>query len=328
MKKFLAKLITINVLLASSLMALDIPKPIKGSASLISGSNNHNYGAGDLLVNLKTPNGWGVGNLSLSANQPSQISVFPIGGGYGCTINIRRCANATDANNAIEVVKKDFKQRTSLDNGFEAETKHAWYCCKATGDYFMEMWYPVPKMNKDTLKNWNALKNMVTLSSRAAETPKEVDPSIPRPPVEKSGFKWVAHHPENLFDVYFEPAMAMTVTKNENPDQLYLLRFNNYDCSGYFFIKWDQTDLSTETPFSNHLQEMLNDIRKLESSQRLVGSTQVNVKDGYAYSQGTPYNLITLSGDGFLFGFAYKPTFTFRNYDVNELIRKVRWTTK
>lgn len=323
MKKFLLSLFVANILTVISLLALDPPKPIEGNPSIL--AKSYSFGAGNFLFKFSLPQGWGIGNMYTSAKEPSRFTLFPGNGGNGCAVEIRKYDSEALAREALNGFKRTFKSVSTFGDGFEVELKNAWYCCKVSGENLIQTWYSLPKKKKDSAAIWAGLKNAVTVSSIDIPEPAVVDVKD-RPAVEKYFRGWICHHPENKCDVLFETFPLITATKNEDPNQIYLLKFQDFRVSGYFFVKWDQKDYSTNAPFQEHMKEMLQDVQKLEKSQRAVGQPKFDLAGGYGFTQGNPYHLISIAGKGFLFGFAYKPSNPYQNFDINDLVNKIKCT--
>jgi len=321
MKKVILNLLMISCLTVSSLLALDPPKPIQGFPSIM--TKEYSMGMGQSLFTFKLPAGWGLGDVLASAGGPSHFTLFPQSGGDGCVIDIRRFDSEDAAQEALKLIKKTFKNVTAFDNGFEVELKKSWYRSTTSGEYLIETWYSLAKKKKDSLQNWQALKSCLVISPIDAQASQ--DPAVDRPAVEKAAQGWVCHHPENKVDLFFETFPMITAIKNEEESRLYLLAFEEFRVSGYFFVKWDQTNLNMEDPYQEHLKEIFQDVSKLDPSQAKTGKAYFDLEQGYGYLPGQPYNIITVTGDKFLFGFAFKSKNPFNKYDVNDLIKRVNW---
>ena len=70
---------------------------------------------------------------------------------------------------------------------------------------------------------------------------------------------------------------------------------------------------------------MLQDLKKGEPNQKMAGAPQYNFDVGYAYWSGQPYDLCSLAGDGFQYGVAAKAKNSFMGYDINEILKRVKW---
>ena len=263
--------------------------------------------------------------MSLNADENSYLTFCPANGGYRVSVEITPFDNEKSAKNALQKNKKSFKSVTRLDDGFEAELTSAWYCCKTSDRYLIEVWYSLPKKTNTSLKSWNALKNCIALE---IENPEPELDATDRPAVEKTPFSWVFHHPENKVDVFFKTTFRDETNQNGDPSQSYLINFCDWEAKGYFYIKWDQDDVSSEEPYAKHLEEMWEDVVKIDPTVQKSGKPTFDLKNGFAYSVSPPYLLITVHGDGFLFGFACQNKIKYVNFDVNDLVKKISWTVK
>ena len=134
------------------------------------------------------------------------------------------------------------------------------------------------------------------------------------------------HHPDNKLHVLFETFPGpMSCVINDDDSMTHYLKFDEFRCSGYFFIKWDQNRFDQEVTYSDHLATMVAEIKKIEANQTVASKTEFDLKQHYGLLPGSPYGFITIAGDGFLFGFAVKGKEGF-SYDINSLIRRVKWT--
>jgi hypothetical protein len=135
---------------------------------------------------------------------------------------------------------------------------------------------------------------------------------------------WALHHPKNNnVQVIFESFPLMNCMPNFEPSRLHLLEFEDLKCSGFLYIKWDQFNFQSKVTFQKHLDEILQDIMSFEPNQIFADDYEYDLDQGYGILRGSPYGLITLSGEGFLFGFAVRAAHV--KYDINELIHKVKW---
>jgi hypothetical protein len=338
-KRFIVLFLFIAILSTSSADAMNAPKPFKGTASIISGKSHYQLTSGNTQFLFNTPEGWGIGSLSLSANAVSHVELLPISNGYGCSYEIEPYASQEDALSAMQGLKNTFSSTTSRNNGFEVALKSAWFSCQAIDGYLVQIWYSLPKKKKNSETVWNGLKNALTITRLETKT---VDNQIDkepqdnqtvsketkndRPLVEGAFGRWVCHHPENKVDVFLNDCFFGTINR-DNSNRLYLIEFRDIDGSGYFFIKWDQNDFTDTIPFVEHIQEICDDIQKDHPTQKITSTASYNVRpnNGYGIAQGSPYHIVTVAGDGFLFGFAYNLNNNFRDYDVNKLVQKVSW---
>lgn len=330
MRNFIINFILASSFLFSHLLEGSPPQPIQGVPGIM--AKAYNFGAGGVSFSITPPSGWGMGEMSVSPTESSHFVLFPSSGGYGCTIDVIPFENDLLAKEALEASKKRFKRITPLGNGFEAELKKGWYCCSSDENYLVKIWYMLPKKRKNETQVWNQLKQCLVIQKRVEQAQQNTTDTSTRPPVEKTNGGWVFHHPENKIDLFFAFPWSNFLTTscltssslNSEPNQIYQIEFENFHVTGYFFVKWNQTNLDTEAPYKQHLQEMIEDVKKMETSQNNPSQFTLNLAERYAYAQGSPYTMFTLAGDEFLFGFAIKPN-TFLDYDVNNLIKLVSW---
>ena len=127
--------------------------------------------------------------------------------------------------------------------------------------------------------------------------------------------------------VLYQSRIVDQIRPNRNSKFPYLLQINDLDGLGYFYIKWDQKDLEKLKPYQEHLNQMILHILSLEKGQKFEKEPKFNKEEGWALLQGNPYTVISLSGDGFLFGFALKNRNMWRNLDFNSYIQRVKWWT-
>jgi hypothetical protein len=138
------------------------------------------------------------------------------------------------------------------------------------------------------------------------------------------------NHPEGKLRVIFETFPLIKCMPRQNSNASYLLQFEGNRASGFLYVKWDQNVWDQKVsedhePYLIHLQEMMLDIFVIEPNQEFEQEPEYYLKDGYAICRGTPYGLITLSGDGFLFGFAVKDTHPLINHDIADYVDRVKW---
>lgn len=312
----------LSALLFSQAFAIPPPKPIEGSASIV--SKSFSTSAGDFSFDFNFPSGWGMGEMHASAEGWGSFHLFPVNGGIGCSIEITKFDNANLAKNALQDFRKTFKSTSKLQDGFEVELPKAFYACRAKGDHLIQIWYSMSKKKKEHAKNWESLKNCVSVSllSKAPLHDKEQEFL---PVVESPIYGWICNHPNNQLRVIFDSHPFYTCIANVDNSAAYLLQIKHRKCHGFFYVKWDQTGLDKSEPYHEHLQEMLQDVLKIEPDQQFSQAPEFNLKDGYAILYGNPYGLVTLSGDGFLFGFAVKAQEPHSSYDINDLIKRIKW---
>lgn len=320
MKKILVHICLLSICLCSRAVALPIPKPIEGSASIISPSFTTT--AGDFSFSITLPAGWGIGEMQVSHTGCGSFHLFPTNGGIGCSMEISSFDQAALARESLESFRRTFKSVSEIEGGFEVELSKAFYACRLQGEQLIQIWYSLPKKKKEHVKNWKMLKNCLSLSRKLAieQAPQEWLPIVQSP-----FHGWICHHPHNDLRVMFDPGPLYTGTANTDDAKNYLLEFKSWQCQGFFYVKWDLPNLDKDEPYHEHLQEMLQDVLAIAPTQTVLQDPELNLQEGYAILQGSPYTLVTLSGDGFLFGFAVKVLPLTMSYDINTLIRAIKW---
>jgi len=305
------------ICISYALAALPAPKPIEGHPSII--SKTFSSCSGDFTFKFTPPKDWGFGSIS-SSQGSGYYELFPVNGGAGCTIEIKKYDDENLLKVAVEDLKKGFKSVKPLDNGFEAELPKAWFACRVQGNHLIQIWYSLPKKAAHATAAWNDLKNCLAISQKAA-----VDKNQPYARVTEAEYDgYWCHHPNNKLHVLFKSFPIIRCTINKDDKLVHYIRFSDLKAVGYFFIKWDQINLGEKAPYQGHLNEMLKEITQIEPKQKMEKEAVFNVASGYSLWRGSPYNLLTVSADGFLFGFAIKPE-GFLNVDLNDYIGRVKW---
>jgi hypothetical protein len=322
MKRSFLIMTILSVILCSQAIALPTPKPIKGSAAIV--SKSFSAGAGEFVFDFKFPSGWGMGQMQASPNGSGFFQLFPVNGGVGCSIEITKYDHADLAKDALHDIRETFEKITKIQDGFEVSLSKAYYSCRINGDHLIQIWYSLPKKKKEHTKTWEQLKNCVSISHAGHPSLQDKEREF-LPVVELPLRGWVCNHPNNNLHVIFESYPIFTCTPNKESSSISLLKFKDIKSSGFFYVKWDQTDLDKNEPYQEHLQEMLQDILKIEPNQQVLQAQEFDLKEGYAILRGNPYGLITLSGDGFLFGFAVKSENSSIRYDINDHIKRIKW---
>lgn len=327
MKKLLVSLFFCCTL-ATPLLALSPPKPVEGTPMILSKSFTSK--SGDYVFTFKFPSGWGMGEMKTSPDGSGNFVLYPEKGGHGCRMEMIPFESEKLAKEALENLKISFKETKDLKGGFEVDLSKAWFAAKVEGKQLIQIWYSLPKKTKESGAIWESLKNCVSLSQESKAPKKEPSESKPKKyePVTEDFMRrgWVCHHPSNKLHVIFEakPLIKCALAKDNAKYQL------SYDdtltaSSGFFYVKWDPNDLQDKGTFQQHLKDMLQDIRTREPNQKMADNLTCNLEGGYAQWSGNPYDLWTVAGDGFLFGFAVKPHWAFKGYDINDLVKKVKW---
>lgn len=323
MKNLRKVLILLTAVVSYNLSALEAPKPISGFPSISSRSTV--LSVGDMVIKIAPPPKWGIGETSISRERTSTLSLFPEDGSHGCSVQIDRYADEASATQAVEKLKRTFQSTIAVNNGFEAELKKAWYSCKVNDACVIQIWYSLPKKKSNSQSNWQSLKDCISIESLEPKVTDSLDPN--RPAVEKTRLGWVCHHPENKVDVFFRIPSFAEASGNEDPSKLYSVQFSDFTASGYFYVKWDQKEVTEET-FANFLNEMLLDIKGMEPTQKVSGKGVINMEQQHAFLKGSPYTIVTVpaNDDGFLIGFAMKQSLLYSDINWDDYIKKVTWT--
>ncbi len=306
-----------------SLFAIDPPSPIKGSPNIFAGKQFSTM-AGDTLFVFTFPENWGMGNTSASKDQGHFI-LFPKEGGFGCSIHVDRFMDCETASEEQGRLKEDCSHPVEISKGFEVVMKKACYACLVNGPYLIQIWYSLPKLSAKEMAIWEKLRECISVSEERKPEKKEGSREwVAVEELVREG--WVCHHPNNQLHVLYKSWGGVDRCKiNGDLSRSYLLTIGDIFSSGYFYIKWDQEDLAISEPYERHLDEMKVDIVKGEKSQRFQRKMQFNAEEGWALLDGTPYTLLSLSGDGFLFGFALKNERSFNSIKLNDYVKRVVW---
>ncbi len=328
MKKLLFPILVCCLLTITQTYSLATPTPIEGTPNITS-KTTFTFSAGPFIYHFKFPKGWGLGETNASRNGHSFFELFPPNGGHGCSIEAENFDDEAQAQNAVTELCKTFSNVNQLEDGFEVDLPNAWYSCRLQGAQVVQMWYSLPRKQQDHLASWKALENCLTLEIEGK--PQENEPEEFSPVTKTKGIKpeWLCNHPNRKLHVLFDAGFATKCTPNTGDvsESHHLTFSETFGSEGFFYVKWDQVDLDTPEPYSQHLNEMVKDVLKAAPNQKVASNPTFELEGGYAVLPGTPYTLISLSGDGFLFGFAARTTRPFQQPDLNGLIRKIRWYT-
>lgn len=263
------------------------------------------------------------------------FKLYPINGGVGCRIDIIYYDQPNLAEKALQDIRKTFSSVKDRKDGFEAQSSKAYFSCRVHENHLIKIWYSLPKKEKKHDKEWKHLQNCVTIlpSSKSSLMttlfPDDMDhhPSV----VEIPQMGWACYHPQKQLCVIFETWPMLTGKPKERDELSHLIYFHDFKSKGYFYVKWDQPTVqwnqsaaSNHEPYHQHLQEMINDLLMLEPNQQFLENPVFNETHGYATLTGTPYDIFTLAEDGFLYGFAVRPT-GLMSYDINDLLKKIKW---
>ena len=305
-------------LAGAHLFALTPPSPIQATPSLTFGKQFSTTAGGTTYL-FVIP-GWGMKEVSAQKNQ-GYFTLFPKEGGFGCSMQVNRHADLLTAEQEVMRLKETFEDTTDLSDGFEASFKKGRYACRTNGLFVIQIWYVLPNFSMEANATWEALRNCITVSERDMEAPEEW---VAVKEIPWKGFR--CNHPEKDSYVMFNSEISDRVKINDNPSIKHLLSLRDIKNSGFFYIQWNQENLDTLAPYERHLAEIKEEILSLEKGQKFDKKIQFNAKDEWALLDGYPYALITLSGDGFLFGFALKANFRGQSIDFNPYIKKISWS--
>lgn len=135
---------------------------------------------------------------------------------------------------------------------------------------------------------------------------------------------WCLQHPNDKLQVIFESYPDLSCMPNYELSPSYLLQFEGSRASGFLYIKWDQSAFPSKNTFKHHLEEMLLDITRLEPNEITADDYEYDLNQGYGILRGSPYGLISLSGDCFLYGFAVNAKSD--PYDIHDLLHRIKWS--
>ena len=152
----------------------------------------------------------------------------------------------------------------------------------------------------------------------------EEEPQALPPITEMPLVGWCFQHSNQKLQVIFECYPDLSCVPNYEPCPSYLLQFEDSRGSGFLYIKWDPSACPSKNTFKHNLEEMLLDIARLEPNEITADDYEYDLNQGYGILKGSPYGLISLSGDCFLFGFAVKAKL--HPYDINDLIHRIKWS--
>jgi hypothetical protein len=305
------KRVLFALLLTGAVFAVEIPQPVRGSAMMIGGKQFTSV-AGDTAFVFTFPQGWGIGNMS-AGKEGGSFDLMPAQTGYGAQVWTTLFGDAAQANERLSKIKATLSGTQELTGGFEIKFPKAWYSVQVQDQALIEIWYSLPKIKPENEQIWNQLKTCIAVKKEEKNSQ-----------AFKSPFEEVFDAPNKKLHVMIKTHGAGKKL-NEDPKLSHLLKFNDPSVSAFFFIKWNQQKLDVKEPFTAHLKEMQAEISAMVKEQKFASNDTYDLKDGWAFRQGNPYSLITLSGDGFLFGFAYQGKTSV--FDINNYIRRVEWWT-
>ncbi len=303
-----------------SICGLEPPQPIQGVPNVL--SQSFVLVAGNTEYVFTFPEEWGMGDASAVESEGNFI-LFPIQGGYGCSVKVSQFESEQIAKEGMERLKKGFVKMSPLSDGFEAVIGNAKYACYVMDRYVSEIWYSLPKRKIFNTNVWQQLKHCLSVSSLGKVTSSDEEWVA----VKEIPFKgWICNHPNNQLHVLLESRLGRVIP-SQNRDQPYLLQIKDWQSSGYFYIQWDQKNLDCFDSYKAHLNEMKAHILSLGEGQKFEKDPSFVKEDQIAVLRGKPYTLVSLSGDEFLFGFALKNTIfgDFRSADFDSYVKQVKW---
>jgi hypothetical protein len=307
------KRLALLMLLVLPIFGLEPPKPFKGVGT--------NMSLGFSQMDIKIIDGWNIDTTDLSIGKEANFKIVPSQSGWGCQVHINAFNDDYEANAEVNRLKSTFQGTFYMPDGFEAKVKESRYACRQQGSHVIQIWYPLPHKRDFSENVWNAIKNGVSL----VEKNQQKEPVQWVAVTEHPGEGLVCHHPNNKLHVLYKKSFTDRASPNHDANKKYMLSFSDRISSGYFYVKWDQESLSTKEPYDNHLGEIRSDILAIEPDQKFEDSVNYDLEYGAGFQKGSPYSILTVYGDGFLFGFAVKPIMTFRSLDWMDFIKKVAW---
>ena len=328
MKKILFSIFFCCLLTTTQVSSLTVPAPIEGTPNITSRSD-FVISAGSYIYHFKFPEGWGLGQTNASRDGHSFFELFPPNTGYGCSIEVESFDDEVQAQKALGQLCNAFNTVTQLENGFEVDLPKAWYSCRLQGTQVVQMWYSLPEKQPEHISFWTALENCLTLETESKSKDNEAEEFAPVTRVKGIKHEWLCNHPNGKLHVLFQAGFTMNCTPNtaDVSGSHHLAFSDTFGEEGFFFVKWDQIDLDNPRPYAEHLNEILHDVLKVTPTQKVATNPTFNLEEGNAVLSGAPYTLISLGGDGFLFGFAVRTKRPFQHPDLNGLNRKVKWYT-
>lgn len=310
-------LFVMNCFLLTSLNGVSPPNPIVGSPNIL--TPKFSAGSGSFLFEIETPSEWGLGNVSVSPDGSAHFELYPKNGGNGCVIEIESYNSDEKAANVLNKLRNKFKNTKDLDDGFEAELSQAWFSGRVYGQLLIQTWYSLSKKRSEHKSHWKDLKNCLHVSN-VEDT---ISEPLPREPVKRTIDGWVFTHPTKEQFVIFKTFGEMN---NDNTFS-YLISFDDFAANaiGHFYLEWDQECLDTTEPYQSLADKISLEMKAIDSNQ-FFDPIKILPQEGYAIMSGYPYGVVIVSGDNFLFGFAVKHHFDFKDIDINALIQKVKWS--
>lgn len=306
-------------LLTLPLFALEPIKPNEGSPGWIS-EDPFITQAGQTTFTIHLPTGWGLGEVS-TQEEGGYFALFPAPSGFGCVLEVERFDAVEDAQEELDRLKNSFSKTQALLSGFETVTSHFAYACQLQGHFLIEIWYALPPQVVLDPATWDHLKHCLNVTESSHTFFQSWAPVQEIP-----GEGWVCSHPQEPLHVLFEKDLAYPSFPNETPQRTYLLQISDRNHTGFFYLKWrDAEEIDSFAPFAEHLQEMAEDVFQQEKNQQFHEELHYQAEEGWAFVQGTPYSLLTLSGDRFLVGLALKNQIDDSLPDFDALLQRISW---
>lgn len=302
----------------------DLPKPyVQGPGSSFMGGKQ---GTNMTLqsVKIKLPAGWGIGATSMGQGG-GYATLVPMDGGIGCRVEVKEFGSEEEAQTELAAFKKKYPKSTPIPGGFEVNYSKGWVAFRAEKEFLVHFVYSVPKMTKECANNWVMFKEGVSCIQRARSW--KQDPSKPfslttyAPDV-----GWWCHHPNNKMHVLLESLrFPIGITSNTDPEFKHLLKIcENHPL--YFFVQWDVEALDTTTPYEMHLTQMMEEVIKLEPKQVFANAPDLFPNNQKcALRDGSPYVIVTVEGDGFLYGFAFNKENIFARGNLDRYLNSIKW---
>ena len=232
----------------------------------------------------------------------------------------------------MKKIQKKFSNVKEIKNGFEAEFSNAFFCCLATEQHLIQIWYVLSKKGSEHRKNWKFLRKSASLFKESSiEQDDDVNTREYPRAIENPGKGWSFFHHEGKRRVFFETMPYIPfVTVNEEPSLSHLIKFDGFKFNGYFYIKWDQSVVKDQpasenlNPYREFIKEMIDEITILEPTQRCEDELHASTRGGYMWVHGDPYFFLAWAGDDFLMGVVVKKEQVEKN-DINEVTRKISY---
>ena len=303
-------------LLSLQLFATDLPLPVWGKTT-----GPSFFSTDRVTFTFSCPEGWGIGETWSFQEGSRYFTLFPREMGFGCSIQIDRFIEAKGAMEEMARLQQTFPSTEEITSGFEAVFPIAGYSCRLDGLYLIQTWYCVADYIPFDHGLWDQLKRCISITDLEQQGSPS-DNSMVKVPSRG----WVCHHPDGKLHVLLEcDGVVKKAEPPKDPHRKYLLEVMDFNMSGFFYLKWNQSDLHTQQPYEAFLKEIADEIRELESEQQFENSPKYNIENGFALIKGYPYGIVTVAGDQFLYAFAIKKSNSFGAFNTNNFVRRVKW---